>query len=1178
MKTIWIIVVCILGCSYSVAQKNKFKLPIGITPADYESGAVWVKVKTSHKNMFVITQAGARVPSQIHASYVKPLFPIGSRNKSAARLAPRNLQVDLSRYYKLSFDKGYPLEDYINDLYATGYFEKVEPAYVEHALFTPNDPAISSQYYLNLIKAKEAWDITQGSSSLVIGIVDSGGDLNHPDLQNNIYLDPADPTDGIDNDGDGYIDNNRGWDFSGADISLIGTPGFQGDNNPTVYSGNRFGHGTMVAGCASASTNDAIGISGVGFNTKLLFTKHYADNQPDNATSYSSNLYEGVLYAALHGAKIINCSWGNPNASGLAQDIISFVTLDLGCLVVAAAGNSNSESPLYPAAYEHVLSVASSDENDLRSWFSNYGKTVDIIAPGSNIYTTNYDNAYRMDSGTSLSAPIVAGAAALVWAHNPTFTALQVAEQLRISADETFYVDNAAYLHKLGRGRLDLLKALTIQSPSIRASNQILINYAGETPGPGESAKLTFDFTNFLRPSSSGLTIALSSLSPFLTITQNQFSPGAMGSNHTVSNTSRPFELTFASNLSIDQTVEALLTFTDGSYHDTQLINFVMPSFIDVNENNITTTITSSGRIGYANSQSQNNGSGFVYNDESLLFEMGVIMGTSSAMVFDNVRGVGGAYNQDFYSASKIKKLTPGERSYSEVTGFFRNAATEGSESLLISYRSLVWKEDPYRNFIILEYKIKNTTSSPLSDFFMGIFADWDILAGGSSDRASWDNDTRMGYVFPAQPSMLPRAGIQALNSEANYYAIDNDQTVPGNPFGIHDGFTDIEKYRALSSGLVKTQAGGSSGGDVSQVVSAGPYTINGGSEITIAFALHGAQSLAEIINSARYADSVYNYTFRATKPLAANVESCEGSDVLLRADGATKFNWYKDFVGGVPIFSGPEFTIPHLANDTAFFVSNADKSYESLRTSVSVSVRLTPTIDPLGDLTFCEGQNVTLLASNGNEYAWSTDATTQTIQVTTAGSYTVDVRSGMLSCRSLPTRVIVHPKPSSEFVVSNQEVSGGYEAMFTNQSVGAAEYEWDFGDGQISTAENPQHHYSMMGNYTITLTAISDKGCESTESKSIGIITGIEPPLESTISLHPNPVYTGTIVMNRKANSDPVVLEIFDAKGQLVYEWSITSDDLQHSVDLSAFGAGLYQFRITSRDQTFTTKILVVR
>lgn len=1178
VKTVSIIVACILGATLAFAQTTKYKLPEGVSMEAYVPGVVWVKVKTGHKDLFQNTQTGGRIPSLIHASSMKPLLGQGLRNKASARVAPRKLHVDISRYYKLTFDKSYPLETYINDLHATGYFETVEPVYVEQSLFTPNDPSFSSQYYLNLINASQAWDITQGNPSIVIGIVDSGGDLNHPDLQNNIYVDPADPTDGIDNDGDGYVDNNRGWDFSGAEASLIGTPGFIGDNDPTVFSGNRFGHGTMVAGCASATTNDAVGISGVGFNTKLLFTKHYADDQPDNSASYSSNLYEGVLYAALHGAKIINCSWGNPNSSGIAQDIISYVTLELGCLVVAAAGNSNSESPLYPAGYDYVLSVASSDGNDLRSWFSNYGKTVDIVAPGSDIYTTNYDNGYRTDSGTSLSAPIVSGAAALVWANNPTFTPLQVAEQLRISADESFYVNNGAYLNKLGKGRLDIERALTFQSPSIRASKQVLVNNDGASPGPGESAKLFFDFTNFLKPASPALTVTLTSTSPYVNITQDEFRLGAMGTNFTVDNNDNPFELTFASNLPIDAPVEALLTFTDGAYQDAQLISFVMPSFIDVNENNITTTITSAGRIGYGNSQSQNNGSGFFYGNQQLLYEMGVIMGTSATVLFDNVRAVGGVYNQDFTSATKITKITPGERSFSEITGSFRNAITEGSESLQVTYRSMVWKDDPYKNFIILEYKVKNATPDPLANFYMGIFADWDILSGGGSDRASWDNDTRLGYVFPAQPSTLPRAGIQALTGNPNYYAIDNDHTISGNPLGLYDGFTDAEKYATISGGLGKTQAGEPSGNDVSHVVSVGPYTINGGEEITIAFALHGANTLADLLTSARYADSLYNYTFKAQKPVIGDMELCHGNDAVLKPAGASKFNWYTDFVGGTPIFSGPQFTIPALEEDTLVYVSNADKSYESLRIPVAVSVKPRPVINASGSLEFCEGGNVILSTAGADEYTWSTGAKTKDIEVSTTGNYTVAVRNGLLECTSLSEEVTVYPNPIASFITTTDVISAGDEVSFYNQSSGATYWNWDFGDGETSSEENPTHLYPTTGNYVVTLTCTSDMGCEAIETRFMGIITETETQFEKTFTLFPNPVSTDVMTVGRSIANHPASIQVFNGQGDLVYEGTIPSHEYESTLNVSGLANGIYHIRFSSRGEMLTRKIVVVR
>jgi subtilisin family serine protease len=1177
-KAVWIVIICCWAWYFSEAQVPRFILPTGISPSDYEAGVVLVKVKPRHNDVLQHTPSGARLPSAIRAADIKPLLSPGLRTKSVARMAPRKPHVDLSLYYRVTFDKSYSIENYINELYATGFFEIIEPVYIEKTFFSPNDPLINNQYYLNVIKAQQAWDVTKGSPSVVIGIIDTGGDLNHPDLRNNIYIDAADPTDGIDNDGDTYIDNNRGWDFSGADASLIGSPGFKGDNDPSVYSGNRFGHGTMVGGCASAATNDAVGISGIGFNTKLLFTKHYADNQASNSNSYSSDLYQGVLYAATHGAKIINCSWGNPNHSVISQDIIKFVTLDLGCLVIAAAGNSNLESPLYPAAYDYVLSVASSDENDVRSWFSNYGATVDITAPGSNIYTTYYDDAYRSDSGTSLSAPIVSGAAALVWAHNPTYTPLQVAEQLRVSADETFYIKNPSFVNKLGKGRLDVSRALTFQSPSIRADHQRFVDSTGDIPGPGESAKLYFNFTNYLKPSSPALKITLTSTSPYITITQAEFVAGVIQTNDSVNNNSKPFEFNFSPSLPIDNAVEALLTFTDGTYHDTQLITLVIPSFIDVNENNITTTIASSGRIGFANTQTQSNGSGFIYNDVQLLYEMGVIMGTSSSVIFDNVRGVGGVYNQDFTSANTIKKMTPGERSYSEVTGAFRNAVDEDAQTLKISYRSMVWDNDPYKNFVILEYKIKNTTATAMSNFYMGIFADWDVLSGGASDRASWDQDTRLGYVYGAQPSSLPRAGIQALTGSPTYYAIDNDNTVSGNPFGLYDGFTDAEKHLSISAGLVRLNAGGATGNDVSHVVGSGPYSIDAGKEITIAFALHGAKTQADLIKSANYADSIYSYTFNAPKPVANNIQSCLGADAVLRATGATKFNWYSELTGGSPIFSGSQFSIPALKKDTIVYVSNADNRYESLRTPVSVVVKTIPEIIAPNDLEFCEGESVTLSVAPGDEYTWSNGQKTQSIDVIVKGSYTVTVKKDALSCTSLPVDVIVHAAPVAEFTTTPDVITPDEEVLFSNSSTGGSSWEWDFGDGERSVEENPSHQYSTFGGYTVTLIATSDEGCVDITSKSIGIITATETSLARTTSLYPNPIYDGVLFVKSTGSKDPIKMEVFNAQGKLVLTQTIEANQTQSSLDVTGLTGGVFLLQIRNRDERVSRKIVVVR
>jgi len=969
-----IFLLCVMSQSLVMGQSQKmFSLPSGSKMSDYESGQVWVKLKREHKYHFE-GQSSGRTASGINAVNIKPLLSRQSREKGSARMSPRKPQVDISLYFRIEFDKNRPVEDFIRELYTTGYFETVEPVPSVRPFFAPNDPSINLQYHLNLIHAPEAWNITQGSQSIVIAIIDTGGDLDHPDLQANLYIDPAEPVDGVDNDNDGYIDNNRGWDFSGDDIALIGTPGFTGDNDPSVTKGGLTAHGTMVAGCASASTNNGVGISSVGFNTRLMFTKHYADNQ--TGSSYSSNLYEGVLYAATHGANIINCSWGGYNPNTIAQDIITHVTVDLGCLVVAAAGNSNLENPIYPASYEHVLSVASCDQNDVRSHFSNFGKTIDILSPGSVIYTTTYNDAYATDSGTSLAAPIVSGAAALVWANNPAFTSLQVAEQLRVSADESIYVKNPAFVNKLGKGRLDVLSALTITSPSIRASNQLLTNVDGTSPDLGESVRLYLDFTNYLQPSTGDLKATLSSSSPYITITKNEINLGIIPENSTVRNSANPFEIILSTNLPIDHTIEAVLTFSDGDYQDFQLLNFVIPSYIDVKENNIITSITSGGRIGYGNAAEQKNGSGFIYDEESILFEMGLIMGSSATTISNNVRSINATYDQDFTPADKITKLTPGERSYSEIVGSFRNAPEISTASLAISYRSLVWNDVPFRDFVILEYKVKNTSASVIPDFHFGVFADWDIALGGANDRASWDSDTRLGYVFPGMPLNLPQAGIQALNANAHYYAIENDQTIPGNPFGIYDGFTDNEKFLTISSGLSKIQAGAANGNDVSHVVATGPYTIDPGQEVTLAFALHASKSTIGLITSAKYADTLYNYTLKAPLPTVdPEIAICYGSSVTIEASGATNFKWYKDFTGGSPIFSGAQFQTGNLYSDTVFYVSNADETYESVRRQTNITVKPNPlatfTVSPE---TSHSGEMLTFSAAGTDGASWFWD------------------------------------------------------------------------------------------------------------------------------------------------------------------------------------------------------------
>jgi subtilisin family serine protease len=1069
-------------------------------------------------------------------------------------------------------------------LHASGYIEYAEPVFRERAEFTPNDPMNSSQYYLDMIRAYEAWDITKGSDDIIIGIIDSGVDIDHPDLASQIFIND-DPVNGIDDDGNGYIDDYRGWDFSGDDTLNIYDPNFIGDNNPAVFKyGPGFTHGTSVGACAGAATDNGIGMSGVGYHSKLLFTKHYADNQLASSRSYNSNLYYGVIYAAQNGARVINCSWGSQFRSQVYQDIITMVTLDYNCLVVAAAGNDGVAEPLYPAAYEYVLSVAATNSFDQKTGFSNFGNTIDISAPGAEILTAEFDNNYSSPDGTSFSSPIVAGAAALVLAYRTDLTPLQVGELLRVSADENLYDKNASYLNKLGKGRLDVAAALTTLSPSIRALNYKLINSQGLTPIPGQQSFLSFDFTNFLNSSSAALTIKIQTTSTHVTITKSVVNPGVIEGNATKNNDENPFELTISDNVPVDAEVSLLITYQDGEYEDYQTFAFVPnPSFRAIDDNLVTTSISSNGRLGFSNPSNASGGNGFIFNDQSVLFEMGLMMGSSSSTILNNVRNGTGGYDTDFKALNTIQEINPGERSYAEIFGDFSNSTVASAQKVSVNYRSMVWRETPYDKFVIIEYKVKNPTATTISNFHFGIFADWDISFNGAEDAADWDADNNLGYVYPKQSTSLPHAGVQLLTSDGKYYAIDNDQSISGNPFGVYDGFTNSEKFTSLSTNRLQAGNTAETGNDVSHVVSSGPHTIAAGEEITIAFALHGANNIDDLLNSAMYADSLYNYTFNAPLPQADTVLACYGSDATLIATGASKFKWYQSSTGGNAIAAGSQFIIPHLLNDTTIYVSNADKTFESTRVAVYVDVQAQPQINA-SSLAICSGNAATLSVDEASSYLWSNGATTRSIEITTPGEYSVVVSftNEDLNCESTSVSVTLDARegPQAEFIFdASANIFNGDVVAFTDESTNAIAWSWDFNDGETSEDQNPTHTFEGGGDYDVTLTVTSENGCQDIVTKQLVVILDVESAMHENLKVYPNPSKSEALQISLEGISfNRLELEIMDTKGQRLHyqQTDQHSASFSTTIPTTRFCNGIYFLKVKADNRIAVRKVLI--
>ncbi|ROL56914.1 hypothetical protein D9V86_12530, partial [Bacteroidetes/Chlorobi group bacterium ChocPot_Mid] len=338
------------------------------------------------------------------------------------------------------------------------FVEYSEAIPIKHIVAVPNDSLVYRQYYLNQIKIFDAWDEMEKSdindSSIVIGIVDTGIDYEHEDLKDKIWQNPGETgpdgkggdksNNGIDDDGNGFIDDWRGWDF-------VGSGNGQGDNDP--YPGHI--HGTHVAGIASATTNNVRGIAGISKGAKIMAVKVASDN-PFNTSVMNS--YEGILYAASMGADVINCSWGSESRSEAEMEILNAVN-KLGALVVAAAGNDGNEVAFYPASHKDVISVSSVDFNDKRSGFSNYHYSVDVAAPGEDIYSSVPGNEYEYLDGTSMASPVVAGICGLIRARYPNYLPIQVKEHLKKSCDNIDTI-NPFFVDRIGKGRVNAEKAM----------------------------------------------------------------------------------------------------------------------------------------------------------------------------------------------------------------------------------------------------------------------------------------------------------------------------------------------------------------------------------------------------------------------------------------------------------------------------------------------------------------------------------------------------------------------------------------------------------------------------------------------------------------------------------------------------------------------------------------------
>ncbi|MGM0649320.1 MAG: S8 family peptidase [Bacteroidota bacterium] len=822
MRSFLLILSVLLSVHFSVAQHS---------PAQQVSGAggIVIKLKPGYTYTDLLNDTDISKLYKADLLSIEPVFP-NAKSPSREKNQHGQQLIDLTRYFRCSTGTSKHI-DFIRQTFKkspiTAYAENLQ---LQELLYVPDDPLNeSNQYYLDIIDAYSAFDVQTGDTNMIIGITDTGIDLGHEDLVYNIAYNRDDPLDGIDNDNDGYVDNFRGWDLG------------DNDNNPQTDYSN---HGTWVSGLAAADTDNGKGITGPGFDCRILPVKI------SDSDSLITRGYEGIVYAANSGASIINCSWGNHQYSEFEQDMVNYAAINKNALVVAACGNDDNMDNFYPASYDNVLSVAATTSDDEKWDGSSYGYHVDMSAPGTNMHTIKDGGGYRnVSAGTSFASPVVSGIAGLVRSHYPGMSANQVLERLKNTTDVIDTIPyNIDYAGLMGTGRLNAYHALTDGfQPGVNFRNIEIIDDREDNYENSLLVEIKGEFFNYLSPAQD-LQVDISTNSTNINLLTTSIDIGALDSLQAFPVLDNPIQLEILSGISADEHIVLSLEMSDGDWERTQYIEFdVMPSWKTLTNADMQLSIPGNGRLGFSDLY-RKNGRGYNYsNIRDLFYDGGLITGKSSGVIFDGIRNI------NKFTYDDLPEYINYPDSKESIKSVFFAEDVENAVNLEIIQTSIAPENND--NLYILKYDFINHNLSSLDNWYAGLFFDWDLIKP-TRNRTMYDSLKNFGYTYHTGEQVFHSAVKLLSPQEENQYALDQRST-SGDLVILNDGFSDEEKFYTLSN--TNYSAGmENNGSDVAQVFSAGNFSIPPVDTVTVCFAVMAGNGMLEINRAVDSADMFY--------------------------------------------------------------------------------------------------------------------------------------------------------------------------------------------------------------------------------------------------------------------------------------------------------------------------------